>query len=224
MMKATKPPASTYARSNAHGLTLTQQNAIDLLAAGKNDTDTAAVLELNRVTVTRWRLYSPGFRAALADQRAAIWGASADRLRALLPKALDALTEALEEADQSDRVAVALGVLKLAGPLPLVPNEPPDAEEILRRGIDPLAYGRFDIPAADLPAVLDRMPKGGKVEPYSGYSNVTSHQMGEPWWQPGQIREPRVAEWSEPGFSVNLLVGKSGQSDILTVYFFNFGL
>lgn len=91
-------------------------------------------------------------------------------------------------------------------------------------GIDPLAYGRFDIPTADLPAVLDRMPKDRKVEPYTGYSNVTSHQMSEPWWQPGQLREPRVAEWSEPGFSVNLLVGDSGRPGILTVYFFNFGL
>lgn len=89
-------------------LTLTQQSAIDLLAAGKNDTETAEALGLNRVTVTRWRLYSPEFRAALAAQRAAIWGASADRLRALIPKALDALADALEEADEGDRVAVAL--------------------------------------------------------------------------------------------------------------------
>jgi hypothetical protein len=91
-------------------------------------------------------------------------------------------------------------------------------------GIDPLTYGRFDIPAADLPAVLDRMPKDRKVAPYSGYSNVTSHQMSEPWWQPGRLREPRVAEWSEPGFSVNLMFGESEQSGVLTVYFFNFGL
>jgi hypothetical protein len=91
-------------------------------------------------------------------------------------------------------------------------------------GIDPLAYGRFDVPAADLPAVLDRMPKDGRVGPYTGYSNVTSHQMGEAWWQPGQLQQPRVAEWSEPGFSVNLMFGESGQPGTLTVYFFNFGL
>lgn len=91
-------------------------------------------------------------------------------------------------------------------------------------GIDPLYYGRFDVPAADLPLVLDQMPKDRKVEPYSGYSNVTSHKMSEPWWQPGQLREPQVAEWSEPGFSVNLMFGESGQPGVLTVYFFNFGL
>ena len=136
MKAAAKSSTSTYSRSNAHGLTLTQQNAVDLLAAGKNDTDTAAALSLNRVTVTRWRLYSPEFRAALADQRAAIWGASADRLRSLLPKALDLLSEAIEDADASDRVAVALAVLKLAGPLPVIPTDPTDAEEYVRQQVD----------------------------------------------------------------------------------------
>src|SRR5262249_39704050 len=91
-------------------------------------------LNLHRVTVTRWRLYSPEFRAALAEQRAAVWGASADRLRALLPKALDALADALERGD--DKVTVALAVLKLAGPLPLVPTDPAEAEEYVRRQVD----------------------------------------------------------------------------------------
>lgn len=137
MMKAVaKAHTNTYARSNAHGLTLSQQSAVDQLAAGNNDTETAEALKLNRVTVTRWRLYSPEFRAALADQRAAIWGASADRLRALLPKALDALTEALEGADEADRVTIALAVLKLAGPLPLMPTGPTEAEEYVRQEVE----------------------------------------------------------------------------------------
>jgi hypothetical protein len=136
MEAAANAPASTYARSNAHGLSLAQQSAVDLLAAGKNDTEAADALKLNRVTITRWRLYSPEFRAALADQRAAVWGASADRLRALLPKALDALADALEQADGADRVTVALAVLKLAGPLPLPPSDPTEAGEYVRREVE----------------------------------------------------------------------------------------
>src|SRR5262249_47091113 len=136
MMKASaKRTATTYARSNAHGLTLAQQSAVDLLAAGRNDTEAAAALNLNRVTVTRWRLYSPEFRAALAYQRTAIWGVSADRLRGLLPKALDTLAAALE-ADKEDRVQVALAVLKLAGPLPQLPTDPTDSEEYVRRQVE----------------------------------------------------------------------------------------
>lgn len=136
MKAVAKAPTSTYARSNAHGLTLTQQSAVDQLAAGKNDTETAEMLNVNRVTVTRWRLYSPEFRAALSDQRAMIWGAAADRLGALLPKAPDALAEALEDADVADRVTIALAVLKLAGPLPLMPTSPTEAEEYIWREVE----------------------------------------------------------------------------------------
>ncbi|QDU19877.1 hypothetical protein [Urbifossiella limnaea] len=126
-MKPTAPRAE---------LSLAQQSAVDLLAAGKNDTETAAAVGLNRVTVTRWRLYSPEFRAALADRRAAVWGASADRLRALLPQAIDALADALQDADTADRVDVALAVLKLAGPIPLVPAGPTDPDEIVRAVVE----------------------------------------------------------------------------------------
>lgn len=37
----TLKPTNAYARLHSHGLTLTQQSAVDLLAAGKNDTETA---------------------------------------------------------------------------------------------------------------------------------------------------------------------------------------
>lgn len=120
--------------THPHGLTLAQQSAVDLLAAGKNDTETADALKLNRVTVTRWRLYSPEFRAALADRRASVWGAAADQLRALIPQALDTLAEALK--DDSHRVPVALALLKLAGPLPLVPTESADPEDHIREVVE----------------------------------------------------------------------------------------
>lgn len=117
-------------------MSLPQLSAVDLLAAGKSDTETAAVLGLHRVSVTRWRLYSPGFRAALAERRAAVWGAAADRLRVLLPRAVDVLAEVLADPAAPNRTAVALAVLKLAGPLPLAPADPPDADEIVRQVVE----------------------------------------------------------------------------------------
>ncbi len=129
-MRKGKP--SSRARSHADGLTLGQQSAVDLLAAGKTDTETAEVLTLNRVTVTRWRLYSPEFRAALAVRRADVWGAAADRLRALVPKAVDALADALEKAPDERRVEVALAVLKLVGPLQARAVGSFDPEEYVR--------------------------------------------------------------------------------------------
>lgn len=123
----TLKPTNAYARLHAHGLTLTQQSAVDLLAAGKNDTETADALKLSRVTVTRWRLYSLDFQAAIAERRASVWGAAADRLRAILPKAIDLLEAELNGGS----VPVALAVLKLAGPLPSASNSPTDPQDIL---------------------------------------------------------------------------------------------
>jgi len=103
---------------------------------------------------------------------------------------------------------------------------PPSASGLecrINSGVDRLAYGRFDIPAADLPTVLAGMPADTRVETYTGgYSNVTSHQISDPWWRPDLLRVVRKAEWSSQGFSINLLIGETGAPGMLTVYFFNF--
>ena len=95
-------------------LTVAQLNAIDLLAQGKTDTDTAEALGVHRVTVTRWRLYSPEFQAQLNRRRRELWDGAADKLRALVPRALDRLAEELEYKD-SDALKAAVAILKLAG-------------------------------------------------------------------------------------------------------------
>src|SRR5262245_53775123 len=52
---------AVYQRQHKRGLTLPQQSAIDLLASGKTDRETAELLHLSRTTVTKWRLYDPCF-------------------------------------------------------------------------------------------------------------------------------------------------------------------
>ena len=101
----------------AQGLTVQQRNAIDLLIAGKTDLEVAQALGLNRVTVTRWRLYDVLFQAELGRQRHALWSAGADRLRALVPKAIDTVERALERAQEQDQmdVRLAMQILKMAG-------------------------------------------------------------------------------------------------------------
>ena len=84
------------------------------------------------LSVTRWRLHSPAFQAALAERLAAVWGAAADLLSAVLPTAVDALADALNDPDHPARTAVALAVLKLAGPLPVVPAGPTHPDEVVR--------------------------------------------------------------------------------------------
>jgi len=120
-----------YARQHKGGLTLPQQNAVDLLAAGKTDTEAAELLGLSRVTVSKWRLYDPEFLAALNSRRAEVWGAGCERLRALVPKALDALADALEDKESPHRLRAALEVLRLAELPAPGPVGPRSAEEVI---------------------------------------------------------------------------------------------
>jgi hypothetical protein len=124
----------SYARLHKAGLTLAQQSAVDLLAGGKNDTETAEALNVNRVTVSKWRLYDPVFQAELNRRRAELWGCAMDRLRGLVPKALATLDDALENGSWAVKLKAADGVLQLAQ-LPDAGSGigPTDAEEIMNK-------------------------------------------------------------------------------------------
>jgi hypothetical protein len=129
-MKSNGTPV--YARQHRNGPTLPQLSAIDLLVSGKNDKETAELLGLSRTAVTKWRLYDPVFQAALNQRRAEVWGAGLDRLRSLIPKALDALAEEVESKESPNRFKAAVEVLKLvqlsSGAAGIGPT---DAEEIV---------------------------------------------------------------------------------------------
>jgi hypothetical protein len=114
-------------------LTEAQLGAIDLLADGKTNKETADLLNLSRTRIARWRLFDPVFQAALNRRRAEVWGASIDRLRSLTLKALDALAEELENKGSPHRLKAAGEILRLAR-LPSASSRigPTDAEEIVR--------------------------------------------------------------------------------------------
>jgi hypothetical protein len=123
-----------HARQDKRRLTQAQRNAVDLLAAGENDTETANKLKLSRACVTRWRLYDPVFQAALNVRRAELWGAGIDRLRSLVPKALDTLAEELDWKENPNRWRVAAEVVKLAG-LPGTPPQGPTEPDAIVRAV-----------------------------------------------------------------------------------------
>jgi hypothetical protein len=179
-MKANGTPV--YARQHKRGLTLPQQSAIDLLAGGKTDTETAELLNLSRTCVTKWRLYDPVFQAALNVRRAEVWGAGVDRLRSLIPKALDALAAVLDNPQSPNRTKAAVEVLRLAqlpsGGLGIGPT---DAEEIVRQ----VVIERRERAQDPLDDVLD----GGK-----GLPSFEQH-MRDTWRE----LEARAAEPDEPG-------------------------
>jgi len=104
----TKP---SYARR--FGLTDEQRHAVELLVAGNNDTRTAQRLNLNRVTVTRWRLYDPYLRTDLNRRRKVVLGTATDATRSLLPHAIAAVREQLKLSPTRGRLG--LDFLRHAG-------------------------------------------------------------------------------------------------------------
>jgi len=93
-----------------YALTLPQRAAIDLLLRGANDRQIAEQLGVGRVTVTRWRLYDPKFQVELNRLRTEAWPGATHGLRALLPAALDTLSEQLRISPMRGRLALDLVV------------------------------------------------------------------------------------------------------------------
>ena len=93
-------------------LTVAQLNAIDLLAAGLRDGEVADHVKVSRQAVNGWRNRDAAFRAALNARRAEVWTGAVDRLRAMLPTAMEVLAEPLERERDSQ---IALALVRLAG-------------------------------------------------------------------------------------------------------------
>lgn len=128
-MKATK----RYKGQQNRELTIDQQNAVDALVAGNNDRETAELVKVNRVTVSKWRLYDPIFQAALNQRRRETWGAAVDKLRDLLPEAIDVLASVLRNKMSRNRVKFACEILRMAQvPSQLAGIGPTDPKEIVR--------------------------------------------------------------------------------------------
>jgi len=97
----------------ADGLSVAQQNAVDALLAGLSDTEAAEAAGVTRQTVNAWKNHNPTVVAAMNQARRDLWERSADRLRGLVPKAIDMLEVALGSPVPDPKTA--LDVLRLAG-------------------------------------------------------------------------------------------------------------
>jgi hypothetical protein len=88
-----------------------QELAVDLLASGSNLTDVATQIGICRQTVSGWLNGNPSFQAALKSRRQDLWQAHSDRLRGLLPKALDALEAAVGQGN----IRAAVEIMRASG-------------------------------------------------------------------------------------------------------------
>jgi hypothetical protein len=101
----------TNTDTSRYDLTPQQQTAVDLLATGNNITDVAAKVNVTRQTISEWVNRNPGFQAALNSRRQELWHAQSDRLRGLLPKALDALEAAVGQGN----IRAAVEIMRASG-------------------------------------------------------------------------------------------------------------
>jgi hypothetical protein len=110
-------------------LTPQQAAAVDLLATGATVTDAAAAVEVSRQTVSEWLNHNAEFQAALNVRRRELWRDSTERLRSLVPQALETLQASL--SDEKQGMAAAVHILKAAGLYALpVPTGSIHADEI----------------------------------------------------------------------------------------------
>ena len=109
-------------------LTAEQSAAVDLLASGKTLSETAVALDVSRQTVHEWCRSHPGVQAELNTRRQELWTGTTDRLRALLPKALEVLAEELKGENRLHAAVHVLKACRLYGAE--LPIGSTDAEEI----------------------------------------------------------------------------------------------
>ena len=132
MAKVLQKATKGYNRDR--GLTTEQQSAIDLLVLGKSDQEVADSVGGHRVTVTKWRNYDASFQARLNQQRCDVFGAAADRLRALVPVAIGVLEAELNNPENGSRGQLALNILKAIG-MAAGDIGPTDPEAVIEKAV-----------------------------------------------------------------------------------------
>lgn len=114
---------------NVPDLSEKQHQAIELLSTGKNFSDIAALLAIDRRTLWRWRQL-PAFQLAHAEQKAALRGEMQERVQNIMRLSLVAIERNLANAEKSEYLnplETALHILKLASlPALLQPNNNDD--------------------------------------------------------------------------------------------------
>ncbi len=100
-------------KPDTYKLTPQQAAAVDVLVAGATVTDAAETVKVSRQTVSEWLHHNAAFQAALHARQRELWQGHVERLRSLVPKAMDTLEAAV--SDEKQGVAVAVHILKAVG-------------------------------------------------------------------------------------------------------------
>ena len=149
-------------------LSVRQANAIDLLLTGKTDSEVAKAVRVTRQTVNGWRNGNPEFMVELSARRVSLWEAQDDRIRDLVPQAVDLLRTKIQDGN----LAAAVQLLKSAGFYSgdRRPSRPGDAAEIyarMERDLRPKLMAALDkagLTEEQLLAVATHLENGDSTE------------------------------------------------------------
>jgi DNA-binding transcriptional MerR regulator len=94
-----------------------QEQAIELLVEGKTTTEVATALQLSPDDVQHWRDEHPVFQARLNQAKRRRWDDAQDRLRAMIPRAIEVLEQAMSQGSVKAAVEV-LKIVQLHGRVP----------------------------------------------------------------------------------------------------------
>ena len=92
-----------------------QENAIELMLKGLNDSEVAERVGVSRQWVNHWRNQDEAFREALAARRQTLREQNIDRLNELVEEAIAAAREALRSQNENTRLKAAALILKVSG-------------------------------------------------------------------------------------------------------------
>ena len=149
-------------------LSIRQANAIDLLLTGKTDSEVAQAVGVTRQTVNGWRNCNAEFIAELSTRRVALWEAQDDRIRDLVPQAVDLMGAKIRDGD----LTAAVQLLRAAGYYsgdrrPRGPNEETEMRKKLQQDLFPKileAMQRAGLSADNISAVATSLEKEASAE------------------------------------------------------------
>lgn len=90
-----------------------QIQAVGMLLDGQGVSEVAAEIGVARQTVSKWLNEDPYFMAAMNRGRLELWNGTQDRVRKITSKALEVVSDTLNDTEDPRRLDAAMGVLKL---------------------------------------------------------------------------------------------------------------
>lgn len=154
------PAGSGNGTGDTRGLTQPQVAALELVAAGRPDTEAADAAGVTRQTVNTWRHHDAQFIAAVNERRREVWEDHRHQLRSLYGEAIKILGDSMKYTMPIKALPAVAIILRAVGDLP-APDAPTTAEGVIRAQAEALVTAEDRAkPTTALDQILDATGEG----------------------------------------------------------------